>query len=93
MPNVNPNILKWVRETAGLSIEEAVGKLVIKAAYGVDPFDRLKQMEAGEVAPTRPMLVKMSKQYRRPLLCFYLSAPLRQGDRGQDFRTLHQLVQ
>jgi len=88
MPNVNPDILRWARETAGLSLEEAVQKLGINAARGVEPVDRLEQMEAGEVAPTRPMLVKMSKQYRRPLLSFYLSAPPRQGDRGQDFRTL-----
>lgn len=88
MPNVNPDILVWARETAGLSLEEAVEKLGINAARGVEPFERLEQMETGEMAPTRPMLVKMSKQYRRPLLSFYLSAPPRQGDRGQDFRTL-----
>ncbi|WP_299749779.1 XRE family transcriptional regulator [uncultured Tateyamaria sp.] len=88
MPSVNPDILRWARETAGLSLEEAVEKLGINAARGVEPVERLEMMEAGEVAPTRPMLVKMSKQYRRPLLSFYLSAPPRQGDRGQDFRTL-----
>ena len=88
MPNVNPDILKWARETAGLSLEEAVQKLGINAARGIEPVSRLEQLESGKVAPTRPMLVKMSKQYRRPLLSFYLSAPPRQGDRGQDFRTL-----
>jgi hypothetical protein len=30
----------------------------------------------------------MAKQYRRPLLVFYMSVPPRKGDRGQDFRTL-----
>ncbi|WP_217633539.1 ImmA/IrrE family metallo-endopeptidase [Lysobacter sp. yr284] len=30
----------------------------------------------------------MAKQYRRPLLTFYLSQPPMTGDRGQDFRTL-----
>ena len=30
----------------------------------------------------------MAKQYRRPLLTFYVSEPPRRGDRGQDFRTL-----
>ena len=34
------------------------------------------------------MLVKMAKQYRRPLLTFYLSGPPRTGSRGADFRTL-----
>lgn len=88
MPSVNADILKWARETAGLSPEEAVQKLGIKTARGVEGVDRLEKMEAGEIAPTRPMLVKMSKQYRRSLLSFYLSSPPRQGDKGQDFRTL-----
>ncbi len=30
----------------------------------------------------------MAKQYRRPLLTFYLSEVPRKGDRGEDFRTL-----
>ena len=34
------------------------------------------------------MLVKMAKQYHRPLLTFYLSGPPRKGDRGVDYRTL-----
>ena len=34
------------------------------------------------------MLVKMARQYRRPLLTFYMSGPPRVGSRGQDFRTL-----
>ena len=34
------------------------------------------------------MLVKMAKQYRRPILTFYLSAPPRRVARGADFRTL-----
>lgn len=88
MPTVNPDILVWARETAGLSPEEAIQKLDIKPARGVDALDRLTQLETGEVAPTRPMLVKMAKQYRRPILTFYLSAPPRTGDRGEDFRTL-----
>lgn len=50
--------------------------------------ERLAALERGDEAPSRPMLVKMAKQYRRPLLAFYMSAPPRKGDRGQDFRTL-----
>jgi Zn-dependent peptidase ImmA (M78 family) len=30
----------------------------------------------------------MARQYRRPLVAFYLPAPPRKGERGQDFRTL-----
>ncbi len=88
MPRVNPEILRWARETAGLSISEATSKLGIREARGVSPVDRLIELESGESLPTRPVLVKMAKQYRRPLLTFYLSTPPRSGDRGRDFRTL-----
>ena len=91
MPNtvkVNPEILVWARETAGLTREDAVGKLGIRAARGILPVDRLAAIEAGIDELTRPTLLKMAKQYRRPLLTFYLSRPPRKGDRGADFRTL-----
>ena len=88
MPQVNPEILIWARETAGLAREDAAKKLDIRAAYGVDAVERLAALEVGTDEPTRPMLVKMAKQYRRPLLTFYLSKPPRKGDRGADFRTL-----
>ena len=88
MPKVNHEILKWARETAGLSPEEAVRKLPIRDAWGITAVDRLGELETGQIEPTRPTLVSMSKQYRRPLLTFYLSAPPRKGDRGTDFRTL-----
>lgn len=45
-------------------------------------------MEAGDVEPTRRQLVAMARQYRRPLVTFYLPEPPRQGQRGHDFRTL-----
>lgn len=88
MPDVNPEILIWARETAGLSPEEAVRKLSIRPARGVTALDRLAEYEAGIAAPTRPLLVKMAKKYRRPLLTFYLARPPRTESRGQDFRTL-----
>ena len=88
MPQVNCEILSWARETAGLTPEEAVRKLDIREARGVSAVERLAALEAGDDTPTRPMLVKMAKHYRRPLLVFYMSAPPRKGDRGQDFRTL-----
>ena len=45
-------------------------------------------MERGLEEPTRGVLLKMAKTYRRPLLVFYLAEPPKKGDRGQDFRTL-----
>ncbi len=81
MPAIQPKILTWARETAGLSLDDAAVALGTKA-------ERLASLEAGVDEPTRPLLVKMAKTYRRPLLVFYLAEPPKQGDRGHDFRTL-----
>lgn len=88
MPQLNPEILRWARKTAGLTLEEAASKLSIGPARGVEPPDRLRALEAGEAAPTRALVARMAKQYRRPLVVFYLPAPPPPGDRGTDFRTL-----
>ena len=58
----------------------------IRDAWGLAAVDRLTALEKGETQPTRAMLAKMAKQYRRPLLTFYLSRPPRRGSWGRDFR-------
>lgn len=88
MPKINPEILRWARETAGFELAEAAEKIALGPARGVDGAARLASLEAGEVELSRPLLLKMAKQYRRPLLTFYLSSPPQKGNRGQDFRTL-----
>lgn len=88
MPRVNPDILRWARESAGLSRAAAADRLGLRVARGVQAIDRLVSLEEGRSEPTRAMLVKMAKQYRRPLLTFYLANPPVKGDRGQDFRRL-----
>ncbi|MDE0395994.1 MAG: hypothetical protein OYK82_14585 [Gammaproteobacteria bacterium] len=75
MPIVNPDILVWARTTAGLTLDDAVGKVGITDARGVAASDRLALLERGEQESTRPVLVRMAKQYRRPLLAFHLAAP------------------
>lgn len=82
MPTVNPDIMKWARETAGLSEEEAAKKL------GLSGPDRLRALETGVRAPSRRQLVNMSEKYRRPLLTFYLPKQPQASEKGQDFRTL-----
>lgn len=88
MPAVNPRILLWARETAGLTPQDAVARIGIKDARGEAAIDRLAALERGETAPTRPVLVRMAQHYRRPLLAFYLNEPPPRGDRGADFRML-----
>lgn len=88
MPQVNPEILTWARETAGLTQEAAARKLGFKDAQKRTAVERLNAYESGQDDPSRSVLAKMSKQYHRPPLTFYLSKPPRKGDRGTDFRTL-----
>jgi Zn-dependent peptidase ImmA (M78 family) len=82
MPEVNPKILRWARETAGLTLQEAAKALDITRP------ERLEALEAGAEHPSRPLLLRMAREYRRSLLTFYLANPPKRGDRGQDFRTL-----
>jgi Zn-dependent peptidase ImmA (M78 family) len=79
---INSEILTWARETAGMSMIEAAKNLNIKN------IERLSSLENGSDNPTRSILAKMAKCYRRPLLTFYLAKPPQKGNRGQDFRTL-----
>src|SRR5215470_15962557 len=88
MPKVNYEILSWARKTAGLSLAEAAGKLEISRRSKSSATDRLAAIEAGELEPSRSLLVKMAQQYRRPLVTFYMSAHPRKGDRGEDFRNI-----
>lgn len=87
MPNVNPDVLVWARETSGLSRAQAAKALQLSAGK-VPGAERLRQFEDGEKEVTRPLLSKMAIVYRRPLLSFYLPAPPAAADRGEDFRTL-----
>ena len=86
--NVNPEILRWARETAGLEREEAAQKLQIRDDRGVNAAARLAALERGDIEPTRPMLLRMAKQYHHPLVTFYMSKPPRVGRRTAGFRRL-----
>ena len=88
MPRINPDVLRWARENAGLSLAEAAQKIPIKQARGIEPSQRLQLLETGEVDPTRSLLSKIAQTYHQPLLTFYMSAPPRKSDRGKDFRSL-----
>jgi len=83
---LNPKILTWARDTAGLAVDEAAHALGFKDANDRPAVERLEAMEAGKEEPSRSVLLKMARVYHRSLLVFYLSEPPRMGDRGQDFR-------
>lgn len=88
MSAIQPKILTWARETAGLSPEDAAHVLGLAGTRGKTGMQRLESMELGEEEPSRSLIGKMAKVYHRSLLVFYLARPPRRGDRGQDFRTL-----
>lgn len=92
MPAINPEILVWARETAGYELSEAARRLGLTDGKASTGEEKLAAYERGEKEPSRPLLLKMSKQYRRPLLTFYLDTPPKRADRGEDFRTLHRAV-
>lgn len=88
MTQVNPAILIWSRESAGLSLGEAAVRIGLRDTKRSSAADRLAALEAGQGEPTRATLLRMAKAYRRPLLTFYLPTPPPLADRGEDFRTL-----
>ncbi len=90
MPRVNPAIMVWARETAGLTKKDAAKKLGFQDSSRSSAVEKLASIESGQKEPSRSQLTRMAAQYRRPLLIFYLSKPPRKGDRGADFRTLPQ---
>lgn len=81
MTRFNPEVFRWARESAGLALEDGA------RAIGIAEVS-LKAIEGGEKEPSRTMLSNMARAYRRSLLTFYLPAPPKKGDRGEDFRTV-----
>lgn len=86
--NINPSILVWARETAGLSLKDAARKIGLGSSARASAIEKIEALERGEVKPTRTQLLKVANTYRRPLTTFYRHNPPPAGDRGEDFRSL-----
>ena len=87
MPGINPALLRWARETAALSLDEAAKKIQLGPARGVPAAERLAAIEAGDAEPSTSQLHRMAKQYRRPLISFYLEQIPAPTNIGTDFRS------
>lgn len=83
---INPTVLAWARETAGLSPEAAATKLGLKTTAKATASEKLLEAERGERPVSRGLLQKAATAYQRPLITFFLRDPPARGDRGQDFR-------
>jgi Zn-dependent peptidase ImmA (M78 family) len=78
---VDARILKWARETAGLTPEEAARSLQTKD-------EKVLAWERGEERLSMPQLRKMAIVYKRQLSDFYLPAPPDEAPLPHDFRRL-----
>lgn len=79
---INPEVLIWARERAGLAVED------VAQSMGKDP-DVIASWESGESSPTYVQLEKLAyKVFKRPLAVFFLPVPPDEPDPDQFFRTL-----
>ena len=79
---VNPTMLVWARETAGLSLEETAHKMK-------KSVDIIELWEKGGDTPTYIQLEKLAYEiYKRPLALFFFPEPPQEETPQQSFRTL-----
>ncbi len=78
---VKPELIRWVREDAGLSFEDVAKKTGTSVA-------RVEAWEAGTLAPTLRQLRLLGTAARRPLAVFYLPEPPKRFQAMHDFRRL-----
>ncbi|HEV9035609.1 MAG TPA: XRE family transcriptional regulator, partial [Puia sp.] len=76
---VTPAVLKWSRETARMTVEQAAGKASVSAQQVVD-------WESGHDRPTIRQARLLAEAYRRPFALFMLPAPPRDWTPLKDFR-------
>lgn len=79
--SVKPELIRWVREDAGLSLEDAAKKTGTTV-------DRVRGWEVGDLAPTIRQLRLLGKAARRPLAVFFLSEPPLRFQAMHDFRRM-----
>jgi Zn-dependent peptidase ImmA (M78 family)/DNA-binding XRE family transcriptional regulator len=66
---VEPDVLRWARESIGLTPLAAARKIGLSDETLVD------QWEAGSAVPSIPQLREAARVYKRPLAVFFLSRP------------------
>jgi Zn-dependent peptidase ImmA (M78 family) len=74
---VNPQIVAWARNRAGLTIEEAAEK-----------FTQIAAWEAGTSFPTYPQLERLADEFKLPVAAFFFPEPPTLPPIRESFRTL-----
>jgi Zn-dependent peptidase ImmA (M78 family)/DNA-binding XRE family transcriptional regulator len=78
---VTPDVLRWARETVGVSLGDAATRAGVSE-------DRVQAWESGAEEPTLAKLRALAKLYQRPLSVFFLPKPPTTFDAMRDFRRL-----
>lgn len=78
---VEPKVLKWLRISSGLTIEETARKLNTKP-------ERLLSWETGGARPSMPQVRKLASAFKRPISYFFLPEPVEEPSIPHDFRRL-----
>lgn len=82
---VSAEVLKWARESAGLTVEDVVIKINRKRVTS----DVINAWELGMETPTYPQLERLAYEiYKRPLAMFFFPEPPEEVTAKQSFRTL-----
>jgi Zn-dependent peptidase ImmA (M78 family) len=74
---INPGVLTWARERAGLSLDDASAK-----------FKRIQEWEEGASLPTYPQLEQLSDTLKIPIAVFFFPEPPSVPKIEETFRTL-----
>ncbi|MFC1781433.1 ImmA/IrrE family metallo-endopeptidase [Planctomycetota bacterium] len=84
---VNPDILRWARETSGFNIDDVVIKLKRKRITS----ETVVSWEEGAASPTYVQLERLAYEiYKRPLALFFFPEPPEEETPKESFRTLPQ---
>ncbi len=79
---IEPTVLRWARESAGMSVEDVAARMKRQAR-------EIEAWEDGTGVPTYSQLESLAyKHYKRPLAVFFLPAPPKEHKPRQEFRTL-----
>ena len=84
---VNPDMLRWARETGGFDIDAVVAKLKRKRITS----ETVASWEQGAASPTYVQLERLAYEiYKRPLALFFFPEPPEEETPKESFRTLPQ---
>jgi len=81
--SVEPTVLRWARESIGMSTDEVARKIKGATINTIEEWEK----EGRKVKPTFAQVERLSTIYKRPLSAFLLSVPPKEPDFPEDFRT------